>query len=119
MIKDIVDSFHVGSEALEIFERQSHPILAKDAAKYLTTCLHGDSQRTAPFQINEHLYMSVNSRNAIGAIKEHICVCLGLEMMIVVLLTHLRKSLDFVTSDIHFSKQLIVEKIPSVVTLDH
>ena len=118
MIKDIVDSFHVGSEALEIFERQSHPILAKDAAKYLTTCLHGDSQRTGQFQINEHLFMSVNSRNAIGAIKEHICVCLGLERIIVVLVTLLRTSLDLVMTDIHFAKQMIVEKIPCTVTLD-
>ena len=91
----------MGFEAMEIFERQSHPIFAKDAAKYLTTCLHGDSQRTGPFQINEQLYMSVNSRNN------------------VVLVTNLRTSLDLVMSDIHFAKQIIVEKIPSAVTLDH
>ena len=108
----------MGSEAMEIFERQSHLILAEDAAKYLTTCLHGDSQRTGPFQISEQLYLPVNSRNAIGAIKEHISVCLGLEMIIVVLVTHLRTSLHFVMTDIHFAKQIIVEKIPCAVTLD-
>ena len=109
----------MGSEALEIFERQSHPIFAKDAAKYLTTCLHGDSHGTGSIQINEQLYLPENSRNAMGAIKEHICVCLGLEMKIVVLVTHLRTSLDLVMTDIHFAKQIIVEKIPSAVTLDH
>ena len=36
----------------------------------------------------------------------------------VVLVTHLRTSLDLVMSDIHFAKQIIVEKIPCAVTLD-
>ena len=60
------------------------------------------------------------ARHCLGYSVEHVTLTMSVNSRNnVVLVTLLRTSLDLVMSDIHFAKQIIVEKIPSAVTLDH